>query len=718
MPKINRARIVNFSYNNNNRHILDEMFDFYGGENALLSLVNGGGKSVLVQILLQPILPKQTLLHRKIGDFFTGRNTPSYIMLEWKLDEGAGYLLTGIAIMPSVSQTANDDELSAGVRYFTFYHEYEVGNPLDIKAIPVTEAVGTSLRIASYSEFRKFMQKEIDKNPLHMDLFDSGREEQRAYERKLVSYGISKEEWRDLIVRINEAEHGVSEVFSECRTSKKVMEQWVIKYIEKVLNKSDDNVSDHSKLETMMSQVALAMVDNEQHIKEYQRISEFVKDIGAVKELSDRISKSLDDEIQLKKRIRDAYQALLDEDARLIDESAGLDQQNAELDEEKHHIDLEENSLKIHRYNEELDKLSTVINELNEQLAYAEEKRQEVSHKLAVQGAAEKLRVIREKTQSMAAEEELLENAKKDQKQLVKDLNRIKYALKLIYLNIIDDLDDRRKSLEEDKNRINKDKEEINKKNEDRQKRLNELNKELGGINKDIENFEAYERSVLEQLGIILYRNPLLRELDPKDVKAAEQSLSMAAEALKQDIDNKNHAIAELSQAISLLEQDAEAVRLRQTDAKSELSNVDGEISNYENDRSIVQNVLLKHNIDVNYLFDQRYILGRLQDNIDAWNDKCFHLKMDISGMEQLLNGIEKGLSYLPSKLTALMEEHNLPCYTGEQFLNEMDTDKRKELLRKNPLLPYALIVTEKEHSQLIKLIEGEDLGQIVPVIR
>ena len=42
------------------------------------------------------------------------------------------------------------------------------------------------------------------------------------------------------MVRINEAEHGVSEVFSKCRTSRMVMEQWIIKYIEDVLNKSSN----------------------------------------------------------------------------------------------------------------------------------------------------------------------------------------------------------------------------------------------------------------------------------------------------------------------------------------------------------------------------------------------------------------------------------------------------------------------------------------------
>jgi len=31
MPGINRIRIVNFSYNNDSRHILDETFNFHGG---------------------------------------------------------------------------------------------------------------------------------------------------------------------------------------------------------------------------------------------------------------------------------------------------------------------------------------------------------------------------------------------------------------------------------------------------------------------------------------------------------------------------------------------------------------------------------------------------------------------------------------------------------------------------------------------------------------
>ena len=48
MPKINRIRIANVSYDG--KHITDELFETFGGENTLFNLANGSGKSVLVRV--------------------------------------------------------------------------------------------------------------------------------------------------------------------------------------------------------------------------------------------------------------------------------------------------------------------------------------------------------------------------------------------------------------------------------------------------------------------------------------------------------------------------------------------------------------------------------------------------------------------------------------------------------------------------------------------
>ena len=118
MPRINRIRIINFSYNNDSRHIQDETFNFHGGENALLSLANGGGKSVLVQLCFQPIVPEIKIQGRRINAFFRKKRLPAYVLIEWKLDAAGGYLLTGIG-MVSAEVSGVEDEKNR-VKYFTF----------------------------------------------------------------------------------------------------------------------------------------------------------------------------------------------------------------------------------------------------------------------------------------------------------------------------------------------------------------------------------------------------------------------------------------------------------------------------------------------------------------------------------------------------------------------------------------------------------------------
>ena len=86
MSKINAIRLINLNYNNNNIRISDEVFRL-NGESTLLSLRNGGGKSVLVQMITAPFVHKQ---YRKTKDrpfesYFT-TSKPTFIMVEWALD--------------------------------------------------------------------------------------------------------------------------------------------------------------------------------------------------------------------------------------------------------------------------------------------------------------------------------------------------------------------------------------------------------------------------------------------------------------------------------------------------------------------------------------------------------------------------------------------------------------------------------------------------------
>ena len=54
MSKINAIRLINVNYNHDAIHVSDETLHL-NGQSTLISLQNGGGKSVLVQLLTAPL---------------------------------------------------------------------------------------------------------------------------------------------------------------------------------------------------------------------------------------------------------------------------------------------------------------------------------------------------------------------------------------------------------------------------------------------------------------------------------------------------------------------------------------------------------------------------------------------------------------------------------------------------------------------------------------
>ena len=101
MSKINAVRFINLNYNNNAIKISDEIFHM-NGESTLLSLRNGGGKSVLVQMITAPFVHKRyrDAKDRPFESYFT-TGKPTFILVEWKLEQGAGYVLTGMMVRRS-----------------------------------------------------------------------------------------------------------------------------------------------------------------------------------------------------------------------------------------------------------------------------------------------------------------------------------------------------------------------------------------------------------------------------------------------------------------------------------------------------------------------------------------------------------------------------------------------------------------------------------------
>jgi hypothetical protein len=259
MPELNRIRIANVCWDK--RSILDEMYDTYDGENVLLNLANGGGKSVLVQMMLQPILPNCRIQKRKAEDYLSNTSSPTYIMLEWKLDSVGKtfYLLTGIAICASGQST----EQASRLKYFTFTNYYGEANSFDISHIPLIRHDGNAVIYMPYDEARKTIREAKGGG---VRFFAS--DEMDSYREALQQYGIIQDEWR-LMAEINGQEGGIDQIFSDCKTSDSLMDRWILKAVAKVQE------SDKMELQEMFFSLMSSILQKEEILQKKEMLEEF-----------------------------------------------------------------------------------------------------------------------------------------------------------------------------------------------------------------------------------------------------------------------------------------------------------------------------------------------------------------------------------------------------------------------------------------------------------
>ncbi|MCI8489428.1 MAG: hypothetical protein HFJ04_04135 [Lachnospiraceae bacterium] len=307
MSKINTVRLINLNYNNNAIRISDEIFRL-NGEHTLFSLRNGGGKSVLVQMITAPFVHKryQNAKNRPFASYFT-TNKPTFILVEWKLDQGAGYVLVGMMVRRSqeISEERQDE-----LEVIQFITEYKKPCAQDIFHLPVVEKTKKDVVLKGFHACRQLFESYKQERSVPFFYYDMQNAAQaRQYFDKLAEYQIHYKEWETIIRRINQEESGLSNLFADCRDEKGLVEKWFLDAVENKLGRSPsysrNDISDGAH-----------MSYGNGRIKEFQVILE--KYIGQYKDNQSKI------------RRRDAIRAF-EQDGEQVKGSIALYQQSSDL---------------------------------------------------------------------------------------------------------------------------------------------------------------------------------------------------------------------------------------------------------------------------------------------------------------------------------------------------------------------------------------------------
>jgi hypothetical protein len=224
MPAISQIRFTNVIFEGGGKRFNDDIFQF-DGNNGIILLENGGGKTVFVQTAVQTILPHQELPARKLKDTLLLQGNSAHVAIEWILNQTPRrYALTAVTLFMKNEQLASH----------RYVYEYEAGDKHAIEKLPfVRSTQNGALRPASQGEMQDYYQYMTQKSMLAQTFPTIA-----AYHRYLEeNFKIIPTEWKK-IVDINGAEGDVERFFDGCQTTTQLVDRLLIPTVEEALSSS------------------------------------------------------------------------------------------------------------------------------------------------------------------------------------------------------------------------------------------------------------------------------------------------------------------------------------------------------------------------------------------------------------------------------------------------------------------------------------------------
>ncbi len=231
MPHINRIRVNNVRYNFGTQFYDDFMMRF-DGRNALYDLANGGGKSVLLLLMMQNMIPNCSLDDKQpLEKLFRGPegSTVIHSLIEWQLDDhlvqdGFRYMLTGFCARKAKADEEEEDKTNAAIEYFNYVIFYRGSNENDIAGLPLSKN-GERVTFPGLKNYLKGLARSTFVVKTHVF------ERKGEYQQFISRYGLYESEW-EIIRGINRTEGHVRAYFeNNYKTTRKVVEDLLIEEI-------------------------------------------------------------------------------------------------------------------------------------------------------------------------------------------------------------------------------------------------------------------------------------------------------------------------------------------------------------------------------------------------------------------------------------------------------------------------------------------------------
>lgn len=722
MSKINAVRFINLNYNNNAMKINDECMQF-NGKSTLLSLRNGGGKTVLVQMMTAPFVHrgKQKTKDRPFESYFTTAK-PSFILVEWLLDGGAGYVLTGLMVRKN--QEISEEKTDA-LEMMAIISEYKEPCMQDIHHLPVVEQNEKTMKLKSYNSCRKLFEDYKKDKKISFFCYDmSSPAQSRQYFYKLMEYQINYKEWETIIRKVNVKESGLSELFSDCRTEKELVEKWFLEAVESKLNKEENKVKNFQEI-------------LEKYAGKYKNIKEQLKRRDAIqkfKEAAEEIQINAEDFLVKEGEKAEQEKVIAAFIARLnvLYEEAEIERERQEegrkkLQEELEFLKYEQLSCEFHEKNREKRNHASNREMIDLEKESLLRKQEKIQKKVHVFLCAKQQEMVNEDKQEWEIRKEKAAISRTKEENLEPERNRIGGQLSGYYEYRLSDNKEKQEAIKKQKLQIRKDisqQKDILNEYREKTKKITESKGSFRSLVRGYDNIEIkYNSNYKENLS----RNILgVYEAGMLDIKQEmyDKEQKKSIQENKEQKEKSENTTEEIHRTERAIEEKREKYFQKDSDIKQ----AEKEKKGYEQELEERKDILKYLELPEEKLFAREEILHKAKIKMQELSSRRRTLEKKEDALQKEYKLLVSGrVMELPDNLKEEFEKLDVPVVYGMEWLkkNGFTEKKNKEIVSQNPFLPYALILTRQELKKLaerngetytsfpVPIIERENLESI-----
>lgn len=739
MPAINKIRESNIYFDNRSLFYDDLLLDVQG-KSFLIELDNGGGKTLLAQLVMQTILPKsQFKPEHPLKELFNSNNnnTTIHSLVEWKLDEGSEfkYLLTGFCARKSernnllgTSEEEKNLDSSDNIDCFNYICFYNDANKYSIEGIPLRseDLTGSIIRM-NYSELKRYLRDNVALETVRPVIFEANYQ----LAKELKQYNINTSEW-NLLREVNKTERYAPEYLKQHNTSKKFILNFIIPKIEESIrfNMHQDYQS--------IDELAQSLLNIQLTFKKYLKRKENIKDLNTIESYLNKIvsidnslTKMMQNKEYIGTKIVQGINKLKLDTENTQNEIENLDSTRQSIKKEQETIDenIQINSKEISNQESRIDEfledrksidiIAKAIN-INKNIKLLEglEKNKKVSENM-LNEEQEKLEALQKtknlylasnkyidyrKEQSILhkkqAEKEIQEKENKDSK---KEFDSVALKYKYVLRRIKGELEEKKNSLEKDLKSLNEDIALLQNHREQTLASKGGYEGEIKSIKKDNDRLIAENEKLTDKL--IKESKALTLEIEKIDALTSEKKLKFNAINIfgsnyKIIVDDISFASEKLETSKLILNIESykkdfeEEIKSSETITKSGKNSL---CSIIENTKDNVVNILnLAKNFPENYLINEDYI-------------EILSAKQDAANKEILSVG-EEITNFKLSEISKNGELDNLEKENENR--NKEKASIKDDIAKYNEELKEYLLAASKYGYE-----DGDNFDSIIPAI-